>query len=247
MLVWFLSFLSQQKLQSQDSHPLRQRWRAFWKQYVSGRLPQGRIVPPPMNYLRCLLDTCWMWFYFIRRRHENMSPFGGSWVNINYKRIASWAVPIETLPSEYSGNSGISSWESEHWFYRPQVRNSGDGQKMLEIGWEFWPNMLVRFTGTKCLIINWEYFPVWLLNFSQCLIIHWEWSETAGNSLGNLTNYANEMFRHNMSHQTLGIFPRLSKCKYWECMQDSYHISAFPSTCDHTLGILAKYKCWYCR
>ena len=141
--------------------------------------------------------------------------------------------PIETLPSEYSGNirhvpvgnSGISSWESERCLFQALVRNSGNGQNLLGICWEFWQNMQMRFTGTKCLIRHWEYFPVWILGmlckiptrFSQCLIRHWEWWETARNSLGNSTNYANEMLRYKMSDQTPGISPRLSQYKYWEC------------------------------
>ena len=122
------------------------------------------------------------------------------------------------------GNSGISSWESERCLYQAMVRNSGNGQNLLGICWEFWRNMQMRFTGTKCLIRHWEYCPVWILGmlckiptrFSQCLIGHWEWWETAGNSLGNSTNYANEMFRYKMSDQTPGISPRLSQYKYWE-------------------------------
>ena len=93
------------------------------------------------------------------------------------------------------------------------VRNSGNGQNLLGICWEIWRNMQMRFTGTKCLIRHWEYFPVWILGmlckipirFSQCLVRHWEWWETAGNLLGNSTNYANEMFRYKMSDQTPGI------------------------------------------
>ena len=40
------------------------------------------------------------------------------------------------------------------------ARNSGNGQIMQGICWEFWWNMQLRFTGTKCLIRHWEYFPV---------------------------------------------------------------------------------------
>ena len=158
-----------------------------------------------------------------------------------------WDVPV--------GNSGISSWESECCLFQAMVRNSGNGQNLLGICWEFWRNMQMRFTGTKCLIRHWEYFPVWILGmlckipirFSQCLIRHWEWWETAGNSLGNSTNCANEMFRYKMSDQTPGISPRLSQYKYWECYARFLPYSAFPSACDQTLGILAQYKCWNCR
>ena len=135
--------------------------------------------------------------------------------------------PIEILPSRDVpvGNSGISSWESERCLSQAMVRNNGNGQNLLGICWEFWRNMQMRFTGTKCLIRHWEYFPVWILGmlckiltrFFHCLIRHWEWWETAGNSLGNSTNYANEMFRYKMSDQTPGISPRLSQYKYWQC------------------------------
>ena len=35
------------------------------------------------------------------------------------------------------GNSGISSWQSEHCLSQAMVRNGGNGQKMLGIHWEF--------------------------------------------------------------------------------------------------------------
>ena len=123
------------------------------------------------------------------------------------------------------GKSGISSWESEHCLSQAMIRNCGNGQNLLGICWEFWRNMQMRFTGTKCLIKHWEYFPVWIpgmlckipTRFSQCLIRRWEWWETAGNLLGNSTNYANEMFRYKMSDQRPGISPRLSQYQYLEC------------------------------
>ena len=138
-----------------------------------------------------------------------------------------WDIPV--------GNSGISSWESERCLSQVMVRNSGNGQKMLGIWWKFWRNVWVVFTGTKCLNRHWEYFPVWILGmlckiptrFPHCLIRHWEWWETAGNSLGNSTNYVNDVFWYKMSDQTPGLSPRLSQYKYWECYAGCLSISQF--------------------
>ena len=133
------------------------------------------------------------------------------------------------------GNSGISSWESERCLFQAMLRNSGNGQNLLGICWEFWRNMQMRFTGTKCLIRHWEIsqYEYWECYARFLLDFPSVWSVTAGNSLGNSTNYANEMFRYKMSDQAPGISPeiihpteiaqasvispRLSQYKYWEC------------------------------
>ena len=134
------------------------------------------------------------------------------------------------------------------------VKKGGNGQNLLGIYWEFQRNMQMRFIGTKCLIRHWEFFPVKILGmlckiparFSQCLIRHWEWWESAGNLLGNLTNYANEMFRYKMSDQTLGISPRYSQYKYWECYATFLPRLSISRTCDQTLRIPSQYKYWEC-
>ena len=142
--------------------------------------------------------------------------------------------PIETLPLEYSGNNpGRPS--GKEWDFQLGIRTlfiSDNGKKL----WEWYENArnLLEILTKYANEVYWDKMsdqtlgilpsintgimlckiPTW---FSQCLIRQWEWCETAGNSLGNSLNYANEVFWYKVSDQTPGISPKLSKYKYWEC------------------------------
>ena len=119
--------------------------------------------------------------------------------------------------------------------------------KVVRLAWGLLGQNVWSDTGNTSQYEYWECYARFLLDFPSV------WSDT-GNGRKLLGIYWE--IRRIMQMRCSGTkclirhqeyLPGFPSINTGNVMQDSYHVSAFPSACDQTLGILARYKCWKCR